>query len=88
MQNICKLKDLYEMKKTDESVICRKASTVVVENCNKTVFEEGIFILKTKAFNKMAKITNLKLNCKLKLTLCLKFVKVVFNVALSFVRIV
>ena len=42
MQNICKLKDLYEMNKTDESLSWRKASTVVVENCNKTVFEEGI----------------------------------------------
>ena len=41
MQNICKLKDLYEMNKTDESLSWRKASTVVVENCNKTVFEEG-----------------------------------------------
>ena len=45
-------------------------------------------LLTTKAFDKMAKITNLKLNCKLKLTLCLKFVKVAFNVALSIIRIV
>ena len=39
---LCKLKDLYEMNKTNESRSWRKASTVVVENCNKTVFEEGI----------------------------------------------
>ena len=45
-------------------------------------------LLTTKAINKMAEITNLKLNCELKLTLCLKSVKVAFNVALSFVRIV
>ena len=45
-------------------------------------------LLTTKAFNKMAKITNLGLNCKLKLTLCMKFIKVAFNVALSIIRIV
>ena len=42
MQKIFKLKDLYEMNKTDESLSWRKATTEVVENCNKTVFEEGI----------------------------------------------
>ena len=86
MQNICKLNDLYEMNKTDESLSWRKGTTelwkTALELCLRKV------LLTTKAFNKMAKITNLKLSCKLKLTLCLKFVKVAFNVALSFSRIV